>query len=107
MPANVPAGVKLPVLAWGNGACSANHNDFVPFLHEIASHGYIVLANGAPGMGGSTTSQWQKNALNWIIQRAGQDVYAAVNTSKIAVGVMSCGGTEAYDFVFDDRVTTV
>jgi len=107
MPSSVPAGVKLPVLAWGNGACSANHNDFVPFLHEVASHGFIVLANGAPGMGGSTNSQWQKNALDWIIRNAGQGAYAAVDTSKIAVGGMSCGGTEAYDFVFDNRVATV
>jgi len=107
MPQNVPAGVKLPVLAWGNGACSSDHSGFVPFLHEIASHGYIVLANGAPGMQGSTNSGWQKAALDWIIRTAGQGAYAAVDTSKIAVGGMSCGGTEAYDFVFDNRVATV
>jgi len=40
---------KLPVLAWGNGACSADGNSFRLFLTEIASHGYLAIANGPIG----------------------------------------------------------
>ncbi|MBN1571422.1 MAG: alpha/beta hydrolase, partial [Acidobacteria bacterium] len=40
---------KLPIMAWGNGACSADGNSFRLFLTEIASHGYLILANGPIG----------------------------------------------------------
>ena len=36
----------LPVLVWGNGACSNSPWEHYRFLNEIASHGYIVLATG-------------------------------------------------------------
>lgn len=45
-PANLAAGAKLPIVAWGNGACINAGNRFRYFLTEIASHGYLVLANG-------------------------------------------------------------
>ncbi len=41
--------VKLPTMAWGNGACVADGNAFRLFLTEIASHGYLVIANGPIG----------------------------------------------------------
>jgi hypothetical protein len=40
---------KLPIMAWGNGACAADGNSFRLFLTEIASHGYLVIANGPIG----------------------------------------------------------
>lgn len=40
---------KLPIMAWGNGACAADGNAFRLFLTEIASHGYLVIANGPIG----------------------------------------------------------
>jgi dienelactone hydrolase len=40
---------KLPIIAWGNGACGDNGNAFRPFLTEIASHGYLAIANGTIG----------------------------------------------------------
>ena len=40
---------KLPIVAWANGACSDNGASFKPFLTEIASHGYLIVALGAPG----------------------------------------------------------
>lgn len=45
-PANLKAAGKLPVVAWGNGACINAGNRFRSFLTEIASHGYLVSANG-------------------------------------------------------------
>ena len=40
---------KLPVVAWGNGACVALGNRFRYFLSEIASHGFIAIAIGPIG----------------------------------------------------------
>ena len=37
---------KLPVLVWGNGACTNSPLEHYKFLNEIASHGFIVLATG-------------------------------------------------------------
>lgn len=37
---------KLPIVAFGNGACINAGNRFRYFLTEIASHGYLVVANG-------------------------------------------------------------
>ncbi|WP_026354405.1 hypothetical protein [Massilia niastensis] len=40
---------KLPILAWGNGACINVGNRFRYFLSEIASHGFIAVATGPIG----------------------------------------------------------
>jgi len=45
-PADLDAAGKLPVIAWGNGACVNAGNRFRYFLTEIASHGHLVIANG-------------------------------------------------------------
>lgn len=45
-PADLPRAGKLPIVAWGNGACINAGNRFRYFLTEVASHGYLVLANG-------------------------------------------------------------
>ena len=38
---------KLPIVAWGNGACINAGNRFRQFLTEIASHGYLVISGGS------------------------------------------------------------
>lgn len=42
MPKSPPT-MKLPVMVWGNGACSGNGAWFSKFLDEIASHGYFII----------------------------------------------------------------
>ena len=42
-------GEKLPIIAWGNGACMNVGNRFRYFLTEIASHGYLAIAIGPIG----------------------------------------------------------
>src|SRR5690606_12215193 len=37
----------LPVVVWGNGGCRDNGLSASHFLREIASHGYLVIANGS------------------------------------------------------------
>jgi dienelactone hydrolase len=41
---------KHGVLVWGEGACVKNGLTFPEFLSEIASHGFVVLADGPPVM---------------------------------------------------------
>jgi dienelactone hydrolase len=47
-PANLAAlgGEKLGVVAWGNGGCAADGAGARFHLSEIASHGYLAIANG-------------------------------------------------------------
>jgi dienelactone hydrolase len=39
---------KHPVVVWGEGACVKNGLSFPEFLSEIASHGFVVVADGPP-----------------------------------------------------------
>jgi hypothetical protein len=39
---------KHPVLVWGEGACAKNGLMFPEYLSEIASHGFVVIADGPP-----------------------------------------------------------
>jgi dienelactone hydrolase len=41
---------KHGVLVWGEGACVKNGLTFPEFLSEIASHGFVVIADGPPVM---------------------------------------------------------
>jgi dienelactone hydrolase len=45
-PADLGSAGKLPVVAWGNGACLNMGNSFRWFLSDIASYGYLVIAVG-------------------------------------------------------------
>lgn len=87
---------RMPVLVWGNGACSADGLSHVNFNLEIASWGVIVIASGEPRQGGSTSADQMKQAINWAQSNAGKGNYANMDASRIAAAGMSCGGTEAY-----------
>ena len=45
-------GYKLPIVAWGNGACVNAGDAFKNFLTEIASHGFLAIAIGPIAVGG-------------------------------------------------------
>ncbi|WFE40943.1 cellulose binding domain-containing protein [Micromonospora sp. WMMD998] len=100
---------RLPILVWGNGGCSANGLSQGNFLREIASHGFLAIANGAPNGSGSTTSQMLTQSIDWAVaenSRTGSKYYNRLDTSKIAVAGFSCGGLEAYAVSADPRITT-
>lgn len=134
---------KLPIVAWGNGACAADGNAFRLFLTQIASHGYLVIANGpigpesaqfpptmtpprgdaparaaakpkpqVPGGTGSkppTTTAQLIAAIDWAVAengRQGGAYYGRLDTTKIAVAGMSCGGVQAIEASVDQRVKT-
>ncbi|KAL8368237.1 hypothetical protein RB599_003921 [Gaeumannomyces hyphopodioides] len=109
MPRTAPQDVKLPVMVWGNGGCAANGLSFRVFLTEIASHGYVIIASGAPNGQGTTTSKQMRDSIDWISARAGAagTAYATVDATKVAAAGMSCGGVEAYDQKDDARVATL
>ena len=44
---------KHPVLVWGEGGCAKNGLMFPEFLAEVASHGFVVIADGPPGSPGA------------------------------------------------------
>ncbi len=105
---------KLPIIAWGNGACANSPWEHVNFLSEVASHGFLVIAIGpmpAEGRrgGGRSVSSQLTDAINWAIAQnnneAGQ-YYHKLDTTKIAVSGMSCGGLQTLEVAPDPRVTT-
>ncbi|KAA9376016.1 cellulose-binding protein [Microbispora cellulosiformans] len=100
---------KMPIFVWGNGGCSANGTGQLPFLREIASYGFLVIASGSPNGSGSTTSQMLTQSIDWAVaenSRQGGKYNGRLDTSKIAVGGWSCGGLEAYAVSNDSRITT-
>jgi hypothetical protein len=46
-PANLTA-AKYPLLVWGEGGCAKNGLTFPEYLSEIASHGFVIVADGPP-----------------------------------------------------------
>jgi hypothetical protein len=105
---------KLPVIAWGNGACATSPWEHVNFLNEVASHGFLVIAIGPMpeqnehGKGKSNPSQLI-DAVNWAITSNSDKqspYYNKVDVSKISVSGMSCGGLQALAVVHDPRITT-
>lgn len=93
----------LPVVVWGNGACSANSLGQGPFLTEIASWGFIVIVSGTPNGQGSTTAAMMKQSIDYA-STATSGVFAKVNKNAIAAAGFSCGGVEAYEQSQDSRV---
>ena len=39
----------MPVLVWGNGACSDDGTSAQNMLAQVASHGFVAIASGPPG----------------------------------------------------------
>lgn len=119
VPKQPPQGVKLPVIAWGNGACGTDGTGFANFLTEIASYGYIVIADGAPGaagqkasggvissLGGGSSGVQSKvsdmrDSIDWAL--AGKAAkYGDIDTTKVATAGQSCGGLESYSTSYHD-----
>jgi hypothetical protein len=105
---------KLPIIAWGNGACANSPWEHVNFLSEVASYGFLVVAIGPmpkPGEQGSgrSTSSQMTDAINWAIaQNSDQKspYYNKLDIKKIAVSGMSCGGLQTLETAPDPRVST-
>jgi hypothetical protein len=105
---------KLPIIAWGNGACANSPREHVNFLSEVASYGFLVIAIGPMPQegekgGGKSTSSQMTDAINWAIAQnsdKNSPFYNKIDISKIAVSGMSCGGLQTLEIAPDPRVTT-
>ncbi len=124
-------GQKLPIIAWGNGACANNGASFRNYLTEIASHGFLAIAIGPPqapsaagkqapapgpgaakqGGGGPATKSTQLiDAINWAIAENGRrdsQYYGKLDVSKIAVMGQSCGGIQSLAVAEDSRIKLI
>jgi len=108
-----------PVLAWGNGGCLRNGTLYGNWLLELASWGYIVLADGPPteagsdplgaGMRAGADASVLIGAVDWLIaenDRPCSPYYRKVAVTKLAVAGQSCGGLMALASASDPRITT-
>ncbi len=120
---------KLGVVAWGNGGCSDDGASTRFHLLEIASHGYLVIANGrilsGPGAppreprAQTPPSQPQPPrtvaadltaAIDWALaenKRSGSPYFGRIDPSMVALAGWSCGGLQALAAAKDPRVKTV
>jgi predicted alpha/beta-hydrolase family hydrolase len=107
---------KLPIIAWGNGACANSPWEHVNFLSEVASHGFLVVAIGPMpaegqrgGPGGPTKAALLTDAIDWAIAQnndKASQYYQKLDVAKIAVAGMSCGGLQTLEVAPDVRITT-
>ncbi|WP_268034032.1 alpha/beta hydrolase-fold protein [Algoriphagus sp. PAP.12] len=103
---------KLPVIAWGNGACFDSPWEHLNFLNEIASHGFLVVAIGTMPKQTEVRSKSQKllDAIDWAISQNNDPTspyFQKIDTQHIAVSGMSCGGLQTLEVAGDPRITTV
>jgi hypothetical protein len=105
---------KLPIIAWGNGACANSPWEHVNFLSEVASHGFLAIAigpmpeEGEQEYGRSSASQLT-DAIDWALAQNNDKssaFYNKIDVSKIAVSGMSCGGLQTLEVAPDPRITT-
>jgi hypothetical protein len=125
-------GEKLGVVAWGNGACSADGAGGRLHLAEIASHGYLAIATGTiltgpgapphdpmpmPSAGSpgaipppATKAEGLRESIDWALAenaRSGSPYFGRINPDWIAVSGWSCGGLQALQVAADPRVRAV
>jgi hypothetical protein len=125
------AAKRLPIIAWGNGACSNAGLLFETFLSNVASYGFMIIVSGPkdaplPNFTGGaqrgasssgapplpppmTKDADMQTALDWAIEQnasADSPYHNRLNPEKIAVMGQSCGGLQAIANSVDPRVKT-
>jgi hypothetical protein len=87
-----PPNISMPFLTWGNGACGTTNTQYQSMLREIASHGYVIAADG-PMSGSQTHVKDMLASIAWA--KAGSaSKYGKVDIKKMATMGHSCGGLE-------------
>jgi len=106
--------IKHPILVWANGGCSRDGTYFSKFLLEVASAGFVAVADGKPNGSGTRPlepdGKPQIAALDWIIaenERPCSQYYHKLDVTKTAVAGQSCGGLMTLAASKDKRLTTV
>src|SRR5262249_19560138 len=90
--------------------CGTDPTSYRNFLTEIASHGYVIAADGVQGgTRGAAQSMVtdMRASLDWA-SKGGAAKYGNVNTSAIVTMGHSCGGLEAMSTAYrDERVKLI
>ena len=106
----------LPVLVWGNGACTNSPWEHYRFLNEIASHGFLVVATGfipmeeKPWQGPMSTTEQQLQSIDWAIAQNADPAspyYNKIDIRAICAAGMSCGGLQTLYNCADPRIKTM
>jgi acetyl esterase/lipase len=107
---------SLPVLVWGNGACTDSPWEHFKFLNEIASYGFIVVATGyipmeeKPYQGPMSSTQQQIESIDWVFAQnsdPNSPYYQKINVNAICAAGMSCGGLQTLYNCADPRLKTL
>lgn len=108
---------RMPVVAFSGPGCDFNGTAFRPFFTELASHGFLVIANGPPeprgrsGRGAPTTKAADLLAsVDWVgreTARKESKYYGHLDEAHIAMMGQSCGGLQTLSLVSDPRISTV
>jgi hypothetical protein len=107
------------ILAWANGGCLQNGTLYGQWLLELASWGFVVVADGAPqaadadpaagGIRSNGDGMPQNMALDWITaenERPCSQYYHKLDVTKLAVAGQSCGGIMSLMAADDKRIAT-
>lgn len=109
--AALPAREMLPIVVWGNGGCARDSGGFAGFLRTIASYGYLVVTTAAPeGAAGRATADDLRKGLDWAFaeaRRSGSPLAGKIDTDRVAVMGVSCGGVLTLSLAGDPRVDTI
>jgi hypothetical protein len=113
---------KYPIFVWGEGGCSRSGTSNQAAMAEIASHGYFVIADGAPSGGSCASIGMPNNSsdltnmsktllsyVTWAIAEGGKSCsayFGSIETTKVAADGFSCGGLMAESTGGDPRMTT-
>ncbi|HEX2955280.1 MAG TPA: hypothetical protein VHO70_00520 [Chitinispirillaceae bacterium] len=114
-PEDLAPGKNYPILIWGQGACSRDGRGAEASNVEIASYGYVVIADGTPQGGGALAMNL--NAITpvarayakWIIaenRKPCSAYYQSVDTTKVASNGFSCGGLFGMALAGDPYIAT-
>jgi hypothetical protein len=105
--------IKYPIVAWGEGGCVNNSLIMVQFLYDVASNGFLIVADGtdnATPTPQTASGDMQKAAITWAIkenERPCSQYYHKLDTTKVAAMGQSCGGLMTYYAAGDPRLTTI
>lgn len=109
------------ILIWANGGCLKNSTIQGHFLLELASWGFVVVADGFPqdnnsgqdpaasGIRSGPDAEPMVTAMNWITaenERPCSPFFQKLDVKKLALGGQSCGGMMTMLAAGDPRVTT-
>lgn len=91
----------MPFIAFGNGACQTNGAQYRNFLTEIASHGYVIVADGPPtgSTGGQSKLDDMRASINWANTTAAAKL-GKIDTDQILTMGHSCGGLESMSVAY-------